>query len=303
MGFFSLREKILVEGIMPERALLRLRRAGIDVYNVKKTQKNQILFSVKKKDSEKVFAIYPNVCYNSNGYSPYVARKVGAEGLARLLSRGKDRIGLVLGALLFCGCTLFSDTLVLGVEFTGTDVYARETYAALREANIRLFAPYRKGKEDLSCAKLLSIDGVEFCSVKKRGMRLVVEIRTAPFGKESAKDGQLYADCDGVILSMTVLRGTALKKIGDRVNAGEPLVGDWFSTEDGGHVRVQAIARVCIACTYVEEIAAATEQEAFAIAYLAVGADSVVLRERRVTATERGFAVRLAYESVQTINF
>lgn len=302
MGAF-IKERIYIEGLMPERALLRLRRAGIPLFRVQKTNATTLLVSVRKKDLEKVFAIYPNVCYNNSRSSSFTAKLAPKKGAAKWLHVLKNRVGLWLGALLFIGGTAFADGLVCGVEFVGTDVYARETYAALREANIRLFAPYRKGKEDLICAKLLSIDGVEFCSVKKRGMRLVVEIRTAPFGKESAKDGQLYADRDGVILSMTVLRGTALKKIGDRVNAGEPLVGDWFSTEDGGQVRVQAIARVRIACTYEKEIAAATEQEAFAIAYLAVGADSVVLRERSVTATERGFAVRLAYESVQTINF
>ena len=56
MGFFSFRERLAIEGIMPERALLRLKRAGIDVFDVKKPQKNQILLSVKAKDCEKVFA-------------------------------------------------------------------------------------------------------------------------------------------------------------------------------------------------------------------------------------------------------
>ena len=49
------KDRFLIEGVMPERALLRLKRAGISVFNVKKPQKNQILFSISKKDSEKVF--------------------------------------------------------------------------------------------------------------------------------------------------------------------------------------------------------------------------------------------------------
>ena len=58
------RERVLLEGWMPERALLRLRRAQIPLYNVKKIAKNRILFRVKRKDVEKIFAIYPNICYN-----------------------------------------------------------------------------------------------------------------------------------------------------------------------------------------------------------------------------------------------
>ena len=65
MGLFERgKEKILLEGLMPERALLRLRRAGIAVYNVQKIKKNRIVFLIKKKDSEKVFAIYPKMCYS-----------------------------------------------------------------------------------------------------------------------------------------------------------------------------------------------------------------------------------------------
>ena len=51
------REKLIVEGVQPEKALVRLQKAGIDVFHAKKIKKNQILFTVSKKDSEKVFAI------------------------------------------------------------------------------------------------------------------------------------------------------------------------------------------------------------------------------------------------------
>lgn len=305
MSLFVVRERLFIEGLMPERALLRLRRAGIPVFDVKKTDKTTLLVSVEKKDVEKVFAIYPNLCYNTTERASYTVRRAPKKGIAKWLQTAKNRVGLLLGGLLFIALTAFADGFVCGVEFVGTDVYARETYAALREANIRTFAPYRGGKEDMVCAKLLAIDGVEFCSVKKKGLRLVVEIRTAPFAKETAQNGKLYAAQSGTVVSLTVLRGTALKNIGDYVNAGEPLVGDWFSTEDGGQVRVQAIARVRMSCTYESEMAVASEEEAFAAAYLAIGgAENVTLINRAITATEKGtFSVKIAYEAVQTINF
>ena len=304
MPLFSVKERLYIQGLMPERALLRLRRAGIPLFDVKKMDKTTLLVSVEKQDVEKVFAIYPNVCYNSAEHSSFTVRLAPKKGLAAVLNNAKKRVGLLLGGLLFIGLTAFANGFVFGVDFVGTDVYARETYAALREANIRMFAPYKGGKEDVICAKLLAIDGVEFCSVKKKGMRLVVEIRTAPFAKDDFQNGKLYTKHAGTIVSMTVLRGTALKKIGDFVNAGEPLVGDWFSTEDGGQVRVQAIARVRMACTYESEIAAATEEEAFAAAYLAIGvSESVTLIGREIKETENGFFVKISYDAVQTINF
>ena len=52
MGFLEnfvgerMKVRFVIEGIMPERALLRLKRAGIAVYHVKKRQKNQILLKL-----------------------------------------------------------------------------------------------------------------------------------------------------------------------------------------------------------------------------------------------------------------
>ena len=66
------RERILLEGWMPERALLRLRRAEIPLFNVRKVAKNRILFCVKREDVEKIFAIYPNMCYNNSTTSAYL---------------------------------------------------------------------------------------------------------------------------------------------------------------------------------------------------------------------------------------
>lgn len=303
MGVFCVKESFYIEGLMPERALLKLRRAGIPVYDVRKTNEKTLYIRVEKRDAERVFSIYPTA-QSAGAESSFRTRRAPKKGLARWASCLKKRIGLLLGGLLFIGASVFLDGFVFGVDFVGTDAYARETYAALREANIRTFAPYRGGQEDMICAKLLSIDGVEFCSVKKKGMRLVVEIRTAPFAKAEFQNGPLYSAHTGKILSITVLRGTALKGKDEFVAAGEPLVGDWFLTEDGGQVRVQALARVRMACVYEREISAESAEEAFAAAYLSIGvSDAVTLKNSEITATEKGFAVKLSYEVVQTINF
>ena len=43
-------ERVLIEGMMPYRALNRLRREGICLKNAQKVQKNQIIFTVDSKD-------------------------------------------------------------------------------------------------------------------------------------------------------------------------------------------------------------------------------------------------------------
>ena len=304
MGMPLLREKIEIEGIMPQRALLRLKRAGIAVFSVQKTQKNRILFSVKKKDVEKVFAIYPNLCYNKNGYSAYSARRVGATGLLSHIERGKKRAGIWLGILLFCAGTLALDGYTFGVRYVGTDVYARETQALLEEYGMSPFSRYQTGSEDAVCAQLLALNGVEFCSVKKSGLWVRVEIRRSPFPQPIVTRGDMQAERSGVVKAITVLKGTALKCVGDSVAVEETLVGGYFQTEDGRQIQTEVVARARIACVYEKTWEAATEQEAFASAYLELAlSDKDTLAQSDVVQEGEAFHVKIQYEIVQTMNF
>ena len=321
MIFPNRKIRLQIQGVMPERALLRLRRAGIDVFNVKKIQKNALNLCVKRKDIEKIFAIYPNVCYNIGAYTSYKVIKLPAVGVEKCLQTLKKRWGVCLGVLLFCALTAFADGWVFGVEIVGSQAYAREVYAALDEGGIRPFAKYNPKNQDLICAKLLALQDVEFCSVQKVGLWARVEVRLSEFKQPTITRGEMRSLYTGEIVAITALRGSPLKKVGDKVSQGEVLVDDTFSTEDGGQVRVEIIARVRIACVYEEIILAESEEQAFAIAYLQTVACGGELTQKQVEklggelGETKGFVgvnngmestayrVRLGYTVTQTINF
>lgn len=295
--------RIRIEGVMPERALLRLRRAGVSLFGIKKKSKTELDCTVPKKEIEKVFAIYPKICYNVDGKSTYAVRVLGETGLAKPIAWAKHRLGFLLGALCFCIASLYVNTLVLGVEFVGSRVYAREAVAVLEEYGVRTFVPYKSGNEDLVCSKLLALRGVEFCSVKKFGLYLRVEMHLNDEMPVPIRAGAYKAQHTGVITELTVLRGTPVKNVGDSVVNGEVLIADYFTTVSGEKVRVDAVGRACIACVYESVIPVETEEEAFATAYLSAGIEeSDVLTETRVTPTKNGFAVRLAYRAVESFN-
>ncbi len=286
---------------MPERALLRLKRAGISLYKVQKTQKNALIFQVNEKDIQKVFAIYPNVCYNIEKPSPYKIEKLGGVGLAKLLEFCKSRAGLLLGGLAFMAITLAADTLVFGVELAGNTAYEREILAALSENGIKAFARYPKGKEDSVTAKILSLKGVEFCSVKKVGARVRVETRVSPFPERSVQRESMLAAHSGEILSMSVLQGTPLKGVGERVAVGEELIGNWFLVEEEKRT-VAPIARVRIACTY-EGVHQGTEEEAFLQAYLALNLkEGDGITGKSVAPAEEGYLVKIDYTITEWVN-
>ncbi|MBQ7923963.1 MAG: sporulation protein YqfD [Clostridia bacterium] len=302
--FLQTRERLELQGIMPERALLRLKRAGIDLYDVRKPQKNRILFTVKKKDIEKVFAIYPKVCYNGDGYTPYTVRSVGRAGIGKYVDFALKRIGFSLGVLLFCMAALYADGLVLGVEFSASSVYEREVYEALETYGVKPFSRYQSGNEDLICSKLLSLNGVEFCSVKKSGMRIVVEMRLGETPYGSFEKGDMRAKHTGVVIAITALKGTPLKKAGDSVNAGETLVGGFIETDDNKTKTVDVIARVGIACVYECVLETTDEKEAFSLAYLQAGiTESDTVNSVVSTPTGNGYCVKIEYTAIESINF
>lgn len=295
--------RLAVEGIMPERALLRLKRSGICLYKIKKTQPNRILFCIKERDCEKVFAIYPPPCYNKNGRFPYTVAELGTTGAGKWIKTLRNRVGIALGILLFCALTLFGDSLVFGLEFSNSKVYAKEVKQILKENGISLFSRYESGKEDIICAQLLRLDGVEFCSVKKRGLWLVVDVRLSDFQKPERVKGNMLACRNGTLLQLTVLEGTALKKVGDSLQQGETLVGGYFLSETEEKKECLAVARARIACTYEALITAEAEEEAFAKAYIEAGLyDGGTITERTIEKRGDCFYVKLAYTIVQSMN-
>ena len=300
---FTLYELIQINGIMPERALLRLKRAGIPLYNAQRVAKTQIRLRVRRRDLRKIAAIYPREG-DIEKRGAYTFSTIEGVGFAKIVDFCKNRTGFLLGIMAFCILTLAADSFVFGIEFVGTDVYAREVAQTLNENGIRLFAPYKKGKEDMITAKLLTLDYVDFCSVTKRGGKIRVEMRTSPFTAPLLATGEMQAKHTGEILSITALRGTALKKAGESVCVGETLVADYFSLEGEGQVRVEPIARVKIACVYEGlHSTADSMQQAFAEAYLALQLtekDEIVQTD--ITQIDDVFHVKIHYVVIESMN-
>ncbi len=244
-------EKWLVEGLMPERAIDRLQKGGICVFSVKKIEKKQILFCINKKDLEKAFAIYPNMCYNNNRGSVYSFTRVGAlDTRARKIVRQRLLavcLGICCFFLLLGGFAPF----VFRIETVGATVYKRETLEILKENGIFLYSRYPENKENAVCSKILELDGVEFCSLQKRGNTVFVEIRTNVFSSARRSEGDLISPCDGVVENAVTLGGTLLKKSGEKVLAGEKLVGEYFINGEGESASVTktpVVAKVKLVC-------------------------------------------------------
>ena len=285
---------------MPERALLKLKRASIPLYDIQKTSKTRLECSVRTGDLEKVFTIYPP---EKHGYSPFSITDLGAEGIAKTWEWLQRRVGVVLGMLLFCIGSLQAERFVFGVEIVGTSAYTREVYQTLDEHGIKPFQVYPAGREPSVSAALLSLPGVEFCTVQKTGLRVRVELHTYTLSPQGLAKGDMLVTRTGTVQKITVLRGTPAKQPGEKIRAGETLVYGWFITEGKGQVCVEPIARASIACVYESGIVASTQEEAFGTAYLQLALkENDYITKTQITKTDEGFFVRIEYTAIESIN-
>ena len=87
-----------IGGVSPLRALDRLAKGGVPVYDVQKIGPTCLKFRAKSKESEKIFAIFRGSCYT--------VTKIGAAGFKRLADAVRLRWGMAVGAALLSSKTM-----------------------------------------------------------------------------------------------------------------------------------------------------------------------------------------------------
>lgn len=226
----------------PIRPLLNyLASNKITVYNVKMIDEKTAEFSVKFKDDKKFFAKCEELCYNN-------IIKVKEEGLFLPFFNLLRFFGLTLGAFAFFFIALFSDGFILSVEYYGE---ARELGAEVSEylssIGIKKFSRFSSfSLEELEDLIVVNSDGVSFSSVEKCGN--VLKIRLEPSeskAKTVNKRKEIVSDVDGVIESIKVYSGTAVKNVGEKVANGELVVSGTVNIKDN-EVKTEALATVTV---------------------------------------------------------
>jgi hypothetical protein len=253
------------------------------------------------------------MCYNKATSSAYLVRDCGGAGLQKAVDFFKKRVAFLLGALLFCIGCLAVEPYVFGVKIVGSSVYEREIKQTLEEFGAKPFYKYPLKNQEKITARLLCLDGVEFCSVQKRGNQVVVEMRLDPLSKAQISTGDMRAEKSGEIVSIVALSGTPLKKAGDFVALGEKIVGGYFQTQSGEYKGVKPIARVRISCVSEENVSAKSQEEALANFLLSLDfRHEFNILEKQISPAsqeennqdkqEKMFHVKIKYIFTQTIN-
>lgn len=237
----SVKRTYSIKGLNLDNLLNTARNRGIDLFDVKKIARNRMLVSVNLTSSEKFFAIAKELCYN--------IKKVRDKGKGYPLFVLVKNCGLIIGAIIFIVCSIYFNDRIFAISFSGSgSIYDREVKNYLSSIGVKEYSKF----SDINIGALgdritENNDRLSFATCEKRGNTLKVKLVLSAEKVKTLSGNvyEMYSDVDGVIESVKVYRGTALKNAGDTVKKGELIVGG-FSVIKEQTVKINLLATVSI---------------------------------------------------------
>ena len=161
-----------------------------------------------------------------------------------------NKIGFIIGGILFALLSAIFNNLLLDVKVTGSgSCFEEQTKQIVYQEGATKYSWFSKlDYKEIERQILTQNPRLSFVSVKKQGNILVVDTvlsssEPSILGKNT---GDLVAEFDGVVEDITVLRGTALVTTGQQVKAGDKLVGAYLLGKEGEEYKTFVLARVKI---------------------------------------------------------
>lgn len=216
--------KVAVSGSNRTRLLNKLKDDEVHIFNLQ----TDVLttFWVWEKDKKKVIELADIMGVSVE----FVSNSGMGRLLQTLLSNAPYIIAVTICAVMIAVSMMFVfDTKVIAQD----DVYGKKVQLLLQENNID--GTILKSKVDLRQIENLivsTIDEVSFATCYLQGYSLVVQIVTTDKPKEIAPISDLKSDFDAVVTRVIVRSGTSEVVPGQRVNAGDILIGGYHIADN-----------------------------------------------------------------------
>ena len=232
----SLAGTVVVEMVSADVAgtLRAVTEAGVAVSEVEPKD----VLTLRCRVARRCLAKLERLC-EARGDKVTVLAEAGAYfGLARLLHRPVFLLGLAF----LLALSAFLPTRVLEIRVEGNEtVPAREIVSAAEGCGVFFGASRRAVRsERVKNALLEAIPALQWVGVNTRGSVAVISVRERTAASPEENRGgvsRIVARQDGVITACTVLRGTALCRVGQAVRAGQTLVSGY--TDCGIAIRAE----------------------------------------------------------------
>ena len=265
-----------------ETALRKLKKSEIGVYDCKK-EGARFIFSVKDKHVKKVFALFNKPCYNIRVEAGSLQKK----GKLKLF----NRLGLLIGGIVLVAAVYFSGSFVFKISVGGSGAYLEnEVRRIIYEEGAKEFSRLNNFDYPSATGKILSLPQVTFCSIKKRGSVLVIDVEVNTDASGTVKRDSLKSDRSGTVKSIVAICGTACVKVGDFVESGTTLIGAYVESNEQ-RIDSIAVGYAELECKGQAEYFAAEESEEnlkSAYSSVLIYSDEILSRTHKVEEVEGG---------------
>ena len=224
-------------GVNDFNLIQRLSAQKIAVFDVEFCQ-NRINLSIDSCDCKKLFAISRNMCYN--------IRKIKYYGKLSPIKFLQKKIGLVLCFAVFLFCMVTFDGYVSKIEYTADGKYLAPIIdEVLKNNGVRENSLLAVDLKSLERAIYLADEKIAFVSIVKKGRVLTIEtyLATQKTQPIDVKKQRIVSTISGEVVGINVLGGTAVVKVGDRVEKGSVLI-DGYYDDNGVIVTTYALGEV-----------------------------------------------------------
>lgn len=207
-----------VTGFNQTKMLKRLTDEGIKVTNIEKIANNRMKLRLEKKDSEKTFAIFSDMCYN---YSV-----VEYDGVFAYLKSAVKRVGIIVGTLACMACSFVLSGYVMRVEIGDLERIGKlELLSYLKEENIGVGSKISSLDRDEIRRVINAYEGVAESSVELNGTTLKINVIERDVSGEAPEKKQvILSRYDATVTRVVCSGGTAKAQIGRIVKRGDVLI-------------------------------------------------------------------------------
>lgn len=218
----------------PERMLTRLSKMGATIRNVKPLEMFKVQFEV----DECSYAVALQTVDRCGGKLS-VVRMRGPAVVQRFI---RLRFVLVVGVLIMLVLTMYIPSRIFFISVEGNSVLGAEQILQCAEECGLLFGVSRKDirSEQMKNALLDAMPELKWVGVNTYGCHAVISVLERDLQEEEtpAAFGGIYAARDGIISSITAIKGTPLCTPGQAVSTGQLLISGY--TDTGLVVRAEA---------------------------------------------------------------
>lgn len=204
-----------------------VRRKKICLYDVNYLESNRVIVTLDYNDLLKFFAICKNMCYNT--------KIRGFNGALSLLAYALKNVGITLGLIIFIIITIVTDNVVYKVECIGSGAsFSNQIVATVNRLGIKKGSLFSDVNYSLIESEVLKTNSnLSFVTCYKNGNRLIIDSSTSSVGGQIVKplESDLICQKNGIIESISVMRGTKLVDAGSAVKKGDALVGAYYVDE------------------------------------------------------------------------